>query len=74
MPKTFTPQHLKEIDRPLSSVSFGGRPLCSLRFADDIDLLGGSAEDLQQLYEILDKTAARYGTEISSDKKQNPGQ
>ena len=29
-----------------------------LRFADDIDLLGGSEEELQQLTEIREKTAA----------------
>ena len=33
----------------LSSVSLGGRPLCTLRFTDDIDLLGGSEEELQQI-------------------------
>ena len=36
------------------------RPLCTLRFADDIDLLGGSQEELQQITERLEKTAARY--------------
>ena len=46
------------------------RPLCNLLFADDIDLLGGSEEELQQLTERLDKTAAGYGVEISYDKSK----
>ena len=57
-----------ETDTPLSSVSIGGRPLCNLRFADDIDLLGSSEEELQQLSRRLDETAAEYGMEISSEK------
>ena len=48
-------------------VRMGGRPLCNLWFADDIDLLGGS-EELQQLTERLEKTAAGYDMEISYDK------
>ena len=41
--------------------------LCNLRFADDIDLLGGSEEELT---ERLQKTAAGYGMEISSDQSK----
>ena len=51
----------------MPSLSIGGRPLCNLRFADDIDL-GDSEEELQQ--ERLDKTAADYGMEISSEKSK----
>ena len=36
----------EEIDTILSSVSIGGRPLCNLQCADNIDLLGGSEEEL----------------------------
>ena len=39
----------EEADIPLSSVSVGGQPLCNLRFADDIDLLGSSQKELQEL-------------------------
>ena len=39
----------EEADTPLSSVSVGGRPLCGLRFADDIDLPGSTEEELQRL-------------------------
>ena len=49
-------------------MSIGGRRLCNWRFADDIDLLGGSEKELQQLAERLGKTAANYGMEISADK------
>ena len=56
MQKALTPQHSsvndcyagyavenpKEIEMPLSSVTIGGRPLCNLRFDDDIDLQRGS--------------------------------
>ena len=56
MQKALTPQHpsenncfagdaVKEAEEtyiPLSSVSIGGRALCNLQFAGDIDLLGGS--------------------------------
>ena len=54
-----------EIDTPLSSVSIGGRSLCNLWFADD---LGGSKEELQQLAERIEKTAAAYGVEIATGK------
>ena len=59
----------EEIDTSLLSVSITGRPLCNLRFADYIDLLRDS-EELQQLTERPEKTAARYGMEINSDKHQ----
>ena len=82
--KPLTPQHppendfragdavedAEETDIPLSSVSIGGRPLCNLRFADDIDQLWSNEEELQQLTERLAKTAAGYAIEISSDKSK----
>ena len=79
MQKTLTPQHpskngcfaydavedAEETDTPLSSLSVGGRPLCNFRFADDIDLFGGTEGELQQLIERLGKTATGYSMEIS---------
>ena len=50
-----------ETDILLSSMSIGGRRLCNLRFADNIDLLGGSEEERQRLCERPEKTAAGYG-------------
>ena len=43
----------EETDTPLSSVSVEERPLCNLQFADDINLLGSSEEELQQLTQRL---------------------
>ena len=63
-------EETEETDTPLSSLSIGGRPLCNLRFADDIDLLGSSVEELQQLTQRLEETAAEHGMEISSDKSK----
>ena len=37
-----TVEDAEEIDTPLSLVFIGGQLVCILRFADDIDLLGGS--------------------------------
>ena len=51
-------------------MSIGGRPLCNLRLADDIDLLRSSEEELQQLTQRLEETVAEYGMEISSDKSK----
>ena len=59
-----------EIDTPLSLVSIGGRPLCNFQFANDIDLLGSSEEELQQLTRRLEETVAEYGMEIGSDNSK----
>ena len=51
-------------------MSIGGLPLCNLRFADDIDILGRSKEDLQQLTQRLEKSAGECGMEISSNRSK----
>ena len=61
-------EEAEETDTPLSLVSIGGRPLCNLRFADDIHLLGISEEELQQLTQRLEETAVEYDMEISSKR------
>ena len=53
-----------------STISVGGRPICNLRFADDIDLLGGSNEELQDLTDRLVDRARAYGMEVSSEKSK----
>ena len=63
-------EEAEETDTPLSSVSIRGRPLCDLRFADDVDPLGSREEELQQLTQRLEETAAEYGMEISSEKSK----
>ena len=62
-------EEAKETDIPLSSVSIGGRPLCKLRFADYIDLLRSSEEELQQLIQGPEETAAD-GMEINSNNSR----
>uniref|UniRef100_A0A3Q0RSH2 Reverse transcriptase domain-containing protein n=1 Tax=Amphilophus citrinellus TaxID=61819 RepID=A0A3Q0RSH2_AMPCI len=53
-----------------TSISIGGRPLCNLRFADDIDLMGGSNQELQMLTDKMVDRAEAYGMEVSSDKSK----
>lgn len=53
-----------------TSISIGGRPICNLRFADDIDLMGGSNQELQDLTNSLANSASAYGMEISSEKSK----
>ena len=50
------------------TISIGGRPLCNLRFADDIDLMGGSMRELQDLTDKLTNRANAYGMEVSTEK------
>ncbi|WP_419581887.1 reverse transcriptase domain-containing protein [Thiolapillus sp.] len=52
-----------------TSISFGGRPIYNVRFADDIDFLGGSKGELQDLTDrLVDKVTAngmKVSTEVS---------
>ena len=52
------------------TVSVGGRNISNLRFADDIDLIAGSKDELKDLTERLDSTARSYGMEISREKSK----
>ena len=49
-----------------TSISIGGRPMCNLLFASDIDLLGGSNGELEDLTNRLVDRATAYGMEVSS--------
>ena len=53
-----------------STISIGGRSTNNLRFADDIDLMGGSEAELQELTNRLVNTAGAYGMEVSSEKSK----
>jgi len=53
-----------------TSISIGGRPLCNLRFADDIDLMGGSKQELQNLTDRLSDRVSAYGMEVSTKKSK----
>ena len=50
------------------SVSIGGRNISNLRFADDIDGIAGSEEELKSLIGCLDQSSSNYGMEINADK------
>ena len=51
-----------------STVSIGGRNVSNLRFADDIDGLAGSQEELAELIKRLDESCSASGMEISAEK------
>ncbi len=53
-----------------TSISIGGRPICNLRFADDIDLMGGNIKELQDLTNKLATTAGKFDMEISTEKSK----
>ena len=52
----------------VGTVSIGGRIITNLRFADDIDGLAGSEDELKELTAKLEKTAEAYGMEINAEK------
>ena len=53
-----------------TSISIGGRPVCNLRFADDMDLMGGSKGELRDLTNRLVDTAMVHGMEVSTEKSK----
>ena len=64
--KEITQETLYEHRTP---ISIGGRPICNLRFADDIDLTGGSNAVLQDLTKRLVDRARSYGMEVNTHTK-----
>ena len=50
-----------------SGVSIGGRNICNLWFADDIDLIAASEEELQEVTKRLETTVRKFGMEINTD-------
>ena len=53
-----------------STISFGGLIISNLRFADNIDLMGGNNGELQELTDRLSNSVREYGMEISSEKSK----
>ena len=51
-----------------STVRIGGINVSNLRFADDIDGLAGSQEELAELIKRLDDSCTAFGMEISAEK------
>ena len=52
----------------VGAVSIGGRPVTNLRFADDIDGLAGSEDELRELIAKLVKISTAYGMAINAEK------
>ncbi|KAK3895186.1 hypothetical protein Pcinc_001046 [Petrolisthes cinctipes] len=52
----------------MGTVSIGGQTITNLRFADDIDVMAGSEEELMRVVHNLDTASTNYGMEISAEK------
>ena len=50
-----------------TSVSIGGRPIWNLRFADDIDLMGGSIGEIQDLTNRPVNRVTAYAMEVNTE-------
>jgi hypothetical protein len=61
---------LKTLHNFHSIISIGGKTISNLRFADDIDLMGGSNKELQDLTNRLEDRAGAYGMEVGTDKSK----
>ena len=55
---------------PHTSIFIGGRPICNLRFADGIELVGGSNGELQEFTKRLVNRETAYGIEVSTEKNR----
>ena len=53
-----------------NTVSIGGREISNLRFADDIDLMAGNNQELQELTTRLERASGAFGMEVSSEKSK----
>ena len=58
------------LHEPHKSISICRRPICNLRFSDDIDLMGGSNSELRDLTNRLVDRATVYGMEVSKEKSK----
>ena len=52
------------------SVVIGGREICNIKFADDIDLIAGTLDELQLITNKLYISSAAYGMEIIQEKSK----
>ena len=53
-----------------TSISIGGRPIFKLRFADNLDLMGGSNCELQNITNRLVNRGTAHIMEISTEKRK----
>ena len=52
------------------TVKVAGREITNVRFADDIDLIAGSKEELEDLTTRLDTVVRKHGMEIGAEKSK----
>ena len=52
------------------TISINGREINNLRFADDIDLIARTEEELQEQITTLERRARAYGMEISAENSR----
>ena len=52
------------------TISINGREISNLRFTDDIDLITGTEEELQELTTTLERRVRAYRIEISAEKSK----
>ena len=65
----FIEENMAEIqDENISRISISSRPLSNLRFADEIDLIAVSNDELKILTNKLSNSASRYGMQINAEK------
>ena len=62
--------HAETLHDHHTPTSIGRRPICNLRFEYDIDLMGGSSGELQDLTNRLVDAAKAYGMEVSTEKRK----
>ena len=53
-----------------TTISTGGRPICNLQFAADIDLMSGSNGELQNVTNRLVDRAMAYGIEDTTENRK----
>ena len=53
-----------------TSIFIRVRPICNLRFSDDINLKGGSSDELQDLTTSLVDSATAFGMEVSTENSK----
>ena len=53
-----------------TSITVGGRSICNLRFAGDINLMGGSNSELQHLTNRLVDKARAIGMEVGLENSE----
>ena len=59
---------IETLDRFQGTVNINGEVVSNFRFADDIDVLASSEEELIALTDNLNKTAHKFGMELNADK------